>query len=376
MVKVCYFGTYNEDLTRTRIILQGLLAHKVTVNKCAEQLAHIRLKPTNRWSHMLYHLLVSIDLLKNYAKLVVKFVFSSNGCKVVIVSFPFRYDAILAYLLCFVSRKKIVVDYFMSMYETSVVDRKKVKAGSLIAEKLFLLDYLTTHLADKIVVDTAAHAAYYKELFNIKDQEKFIVVPIGAYDKIIHPTKIISRKKNFRVIFWGYFVPLQGIEYIIKSAKLLESYEDIQFIIIGIGQTFSDMVKLAKDMHCKNLDFLGEVSYDALPAHINNADICLGIFGDHIKTEVVIPNKAYETIAVKKPLLTSDTQAIRELFNHKENCFLCEKANEHSLAEAILYLKRNNKLRKSIAEQGYILFKEKCTPVKVVRNLVKYINTI
>lgn len=376
MTKVCYFGTSNGDITRTRIITQGLADNNVAFDKCEEHLAQIKIRSSSKLSHLLYHILVGIDLLESYLKLITKFMFKSKGCNVILVSFPFRYDAVLAYFLSLFTGKKVIVDYFMSMYETTVIDRKKVKPGSFTAKKLFFIDYLTVYLADKLIVDTAVHAAYYQKLLGVNCEDKFTVVPIGAYDKIITPLKRRHNLRKFTVLFWGYFVPLQGVEYIIKSAKLLEHYKDIQLVIIGIGQTFIDSVNLAKSVQCKNVEFLGEVRHTDLPAHISGSDICLGIFGNNIKTDLVIPNKAYEAIAAKKPLLTADTAAIRELFTHKENCFLCEKANEKSLADSILYLKNNPELRNSIAEKGYALFKEKCTPAKVVENLVRYINVI
>ncbi len=55
------------------------------------------------------------------------------------------------------------------------------------------------------------------------------------------------------------------------------------------------------------------VDYDTLHQHIADADVCLGIFGTSAKAANAIPNKAYQILAVGRPLVTRDSPAIREL---------------------------------------------------------------
>ena len=162
----------------------------------------------------------------------------------------------------------------------------------------------------------------------------------------------------------GSFIPLQGIEHIIKTAKLLEN-ENIEFDFIGSGQTFKKIQKLSNKLRIKNVNFLGWKSQGEIPYFISNADICLGIFGTTDKAKRVIPNKVYETIAMKKPLITGDTPAVRRFFRNKENCILCEISNPKAIAQAILELKNNPMLREKIAENGYKLFKENFSIEKI-----------
>jgi len=72
--------------------------------------------------------------------------------------------------------------------------------------------------------------------------------------------------------------------------------------------------ELAQKWELKNIHFHGKVNYDQLNPLINTFDLCLGIFGDSKKADMVIPNKVYHYSAIGKCTLTKDTHGIKELF--------------------------------------------------------------
>jgi len=171
--------------------------------------------------------------------------------------------------------------------------------------------------------------------------------------------------------FHGNYIPLQGVEYIIKAAKILEKYPDIKFKLIGNGQTYPKAKKLAEDLKVKNIEFISErVPYESIPAFINGADICLGIFGSGDKTQRVIPNKLYEAVAMKKAVITGDTPGIKEIFTDQKDIMLCRVADEKDLAEKILILKNNPELKEKIALNGYQTFQKNATPQVVAAQLI------
>ena len=68
---------------------------------------------------------------------------------------------------------------------------------------------------------------------------------------------------------------------------------------------------------------------------MSRADIVLGIFGESVKTMRVIPNKAYEALAMSLPLVTADTPAIRELLDER-SAVLVPAADPQAIADALL----------------------------------------
>jgi glycosyltransferase involved in cell wall biosynthesis len=179
---------------------------------------------------------------------------------------------------------------------------------------------------------------------------------------------------HIRVLFYGKFIPLQGIPYIIKAAKLLEKDRDIEFEIIGSGQLSENIKKLAQEMNIQNVSFIDWVNYRELPAHIQRADICLGIFGNTPKARRGIPIKVYEALSMKKPVITGNSPAAREVFDHKINSILCEMANSKALAESILLLKKDKKLREDIAEAGFQLYQNHFSTKQIAKKFENALN--
>ena len=343
-MKILMLGNYDiNNYSRGRIIYQGLKENNIPTS--------LYLPKKDR-----YLRLTKKILKKDFDKLIV------TG----------KYVLMLCWLLKPFHRKKIIFDVFISDYENLVLDRKTTSPHSIKAKLLYLGDKITCNLADHNILDTKQHIKYFIKKFKIK-KTKFSTIYVGSDSKIFCPQNKKPSKK-FTVEFHGTFIPLQGIQYIIKAAKILEK-EDIQFRIIGTGQEYKRIIKLKEDLKLKNIYFSSKnISLESLSEEINSADICLGIFGKSIKTQNVIPNKAFEIIACKKPLITSRTPAIEELFENKKNCLLCESANEKDLAEKILILKNNPALQKKISKKGYNLFIKKLNSNKIAAELIKKIN--
>lgn len=175
-------------------------------------------------------------------------------------------------------------------------------------------------------------------------------------------------KQTFVVHFHGLYIPLQGTTYIIEAAKRLEEH-NLRFHLVGDGQTFAQTYELAQRLGVKNVKFVRRFGDQVIASYTAQADLCLGIFGDTDKAKRGIPNKVYQYLAVKKPVVTGDSPAIREVFVDGEHLLLCELANPDSLAERILQCYTDRKLREKIAEGGYWAYQTRCSPLVLGKQL-------
>lgn len=331
---ICYFGIYNKKVARNQILIKGLRENGVRVIECH----------SSRRSFL------------KYFELVKKFLVMRTEIDCVIVGFPAGKTVFLAKVL---SPVPVVLDVFVSMYDSIVWDRQQVKPQGIKAKYYFLMDKWSVSVADKVLLDTDAHIDYFVEMFGIS-RDKFCKIFVGSDPDTIYPINS-SPGKNFIVHFHGTYIPLQGIEYIVRTAKRLEG-EGILFRIIGSGQTEREVQNMYKDGVPKNVVFLPRVPYRELGKEISKADVVLGIFGHTEKTQRVIPNKVFEGLAVRKPVITGNTPAVRELLTDKKNVILCRVADPEDLKEKILLLKSNKELQETIKENGYQLFLQKLTP--------------
>ena len=110
----------------------------------------------------------------------------------------------------------------------------------------------------------------------------------------------------------------------------------------------------------KNVIFVDRfVSEEELVGYIQQADICLGIFGQTDKAARVIPCKVYNCLSMGKPLITMSSPATEGVLTHRENAILCKPGDPAALSEAILSLKNDKILREKIAHGGQDYFEKK-----------------
>ena len=349
-MKICYFSSYYaKDYTRTQTILNALKKNKnFEVVECIDN---------------------SKSFLR-YFKAIYKFLRLKDNFDIVIVGF--RGHEILP-IIRKLTKKPIIFDAFVSVYDTLCFERKRFKPNSLIGKFLFWFDKYNCRIANKILLDTKTHADYFAETFGI-NRNKFYYVYIGANEELFYPRKI-RENKEFTVFFYGTYRPLQGIEYIIKAAKLLENEKDIVFKIIGGGggyytkDYYKKMRRLAKELDVKNIDFIDWIPYEELPLEIAKADICLGgHFSNMPKATRVISGKTFQFIAMKKPTIVGKNEANKELFKNGKNIYMCNMADERSLANAILELKNNVKFKNRIALEAYKSFYNKTNLFDLSKN--------
>jgi len=330
MLKICFFGIYNPEYSRNRVLIDGLKENGVEVIECRTELEGI---------------IKYFDLIRRHWKI-------RKDYGVLLVAFPGWQVVFLAKLL---TRKKIIFDLFAPLYESEVLDRQNTKKTSLKARYYWWLDKLSAKLADIVLLDTNEHIKYFVEEFNLP-KEKFRRVWVGSSIKPCVKDGTKKESNKFVVYFYGHLIPLQGQEYILESAQLLKNYEDILFKLIG-----SVAKRKYESLDYKNVSFEENINYEKLGESIKKGDVCLGIFGLKEKTNRVIPNKIYDYLVCWKPVITADSLAIRELFGEGD-LYLIPPANSKLLAETILKLKEDKKLRENLAQNGYNVFMQNATP--------------
>ncbi len=273
----------------------------------------------------------------------------------------------MAFFAKLITRKPIILDAFISLYNTVIEDRKLHSKFSISAIYNFLLDWGSVRLADRVLLDTREHIKYFNSKFKIQSS-KFDVVPVGTDNTIFYP-RPEQKHDKFIVGFHGTYIPLHGVEFIVKAAQILKNEKDIEFRFLGNGQTLGETKKNVKELGLENIKFNEErVPYEKLPKFIAGNDICLGIFGDTLKAKMVIPNKIYECAAMAKPIITEDTPAVIEYFTDKD-LKLASIADPKNLADAILELKEKPELRQEMAKNAYDKFKTFGTIEKIAQKL-------
>lgn len=373
-LSLCFFGTYESTFPRSITLKQACRLRGIRVIDChfpfwerkKEKLELFSAKSIAK---------MAFQLIFIYLRLAIRYLRLEDH-EALIVGYNGYLDMPLARLLASLGRKPLIYTPVFPLYETAVEDRGYINRKSLKSRAIHLIDEFSCCLADLIIIETETYMNYYCQEFKVP-REKFFKIPLGADEANFHPHPQKPQKSNsqkLKILFYGKFIPLQGIPYIVKAAKLLERQREIEFKIIGSGQLTEEIRNLARKLEVKNINFIDWVNYSQLPRHIQEADICLGIFGDTPKAQRGIPIKIYEALAMQKAVITGRSPAAQEVFTHGVDSMLCEMANPEALAESILKLKQDRKLRERIAEEGFKLYQNLFSSSRIAEEFEKALN--
>ena len=325
---VLYFGFYDPLFTTNKVLINGLRQNGVLVLECYDH------SPG----------------LKKFLKLFFKHWKLRNEYDAMIIGFAGQLAVPFAKII---TRKPVIFSGQVSLYDANVLDRQVVKARSLKSFYYWLLDWFAVRLADRVIMATQSNIDHFSKKLGVK-KEKYRRIFNGAEDDIFRPLESVKTEKDFLVSFHGTFIPLHGVEFIARAAKILES-EGIRFLIVGRGQEKKKVLDISQRLQLKNIEFIDFMPKNELVFKLAGSDACLGTFGGNARAQREIAHKIFECLAMRKPLITADTPAIRELFGEEE-LLLVKAANPESLAEGILKLKNDPVLRARLAHNGYHKF--------------------
>ena len=286
----------------------------------------------------------SVDVIgysdKSYPKRLLKIYFTllfRRMSKYDTVFIGFAPQLILPFFKFKFRNKEIVMDFFISVYDTMVNDRKKFKDGSIMSGVCKRLDRKCIHCAKYIISDTKAHGDYFSEEFDVQ-RDKIDVLYLEADKSIYYPRKAKKPDKlkdKFVVLYFGSVLPLQGVEVIMEAMDILKNNKDIYFYFIG------PVKENIKKTESENIEYIKWLPQEKLAEYISYSDLCLaGHFNkDIMKAKRTIPGKAYIYDAMEKKMILGDNKATRELYTDDERRIFVEMGNGRLLAEKILEVK-------------------------------------
>jgi len=347
-MNICYFGTYEEGYSRNEIMIKSLEALGHTVQECHVSFWRGMTDKTGTMSGKINRARILFRILFIYPRLFVKYIFTRQH-DLVFVGYFGHLDMIFLRLfnLILFRQKKIVFDVFLSLYDSMIVDRKMDSGNSMLARLAKWLDKTACRLADVVILDTYRHIEFFHKVFDVP-REKMFRVYASADEDVFYPRDAKKENTSFRVLFYGKYIPLHGIEHIVDAAELLATDPEIRFTLIGRGQLYPEIRRIVADRRLPNIDFIEWVNYENLPNHIASADVCLGIFSSSEKAARVIPNKVFQAMAMGKAVITGRTPGSEEGLVDRENVLLCNVADAEDLASTIRMLQHDVALKKKI----------------------------
>lgn len=348
---VCFFGNYLSDYSRVNVLRLGLQQNNVKILEC-----HTRQRGLKKY----------LSLYQQHRQL-------KNKYDILMVMLG---GYTLVWFAKLLTNKKVVFDAFVSLFLTNYYDRSLYKKNSWRAIKDKFLDKWACQLADKIILDTQIQIDYFVENYKL-NPNKFHRIFVGAEDTIFKPQKITNPTNKFIVHWHGFIVPHHGLEIVIAAANILKNNPQVEFLITTrFDKKFEKIKQKIDELKLTNIKLSPPVKINQLADQINSVDVCLGVFSNNKKAQIVITNKIFEAIACAKPVITARHKVVTELFTDRENMFLVEPNNPQDLANKILELTNNPELKNKIGQNAYNLYLEKLTPLVLGKQLYDLLGKI
>lgn len=347
-MRVLMLGAFDPAYPRHAILKTGLEANGVTV--VARQL------PKNAGTAARAKLLLrSLPSLRQFDALLIP---AFN-----------QVTAPLAWALAKLRGVPVLLDYMVGLAD---VNADRATASGARAALFRQIDRFNLQALDSMT-DTAAHRDHFAQSLGI-NAGRIRVVPVGVVEHWLNvpPPPL---KPPFTATFIGTYIPFQGVDVILKAAALLRGDSRLRFRLIGSGQTYPAMARLADQLGLDNVRFdAGFYTFSDLQTWLAESTFILGVFGAAEKTRYVVPNKVFDGMAMGRPVITADSPALREWFS--DHVVAVPAGEPEALASALQTLAGDPAQIAALGAAAQARIREAFLPVHIGRQVKDILQTI
>lgn len=347
--RICYFGGYDPSYARNHFLRAALIAADAEV-------VQVRVPPEwPTWKK-------APALIRDYWRY-------GRGCDALIVA-EFNQSLMpLAWLLTRLHGQRLAFDMMISLWKANH-ERSRYRRGSLHDRLMWLLDRWTGWFSDIVITQNEVYAAMLANEIRLPRNE-IAIAPLGAdfsvFDVRAYPGTAVG--PVLLVQFAGSFIPNHGLDVIVGAMTLLKNDERFRFRFVGDGEGKAKTVQVANERGLR-AEFLQRCPFEEVPARIAEADIVLGMFGATEQANQALPFKVLQGLAMRKPVVAGDSQALREFFTPGEHLLLTPLGDPEALADALRLLAGDASLRERLARQGYERLRDRFSSERVGRDLL------
>jgi len=158
---------------------------------------------------------------------------------------------------------------------------------------------------------------------------------------------------DFVLIYQGTLSYRYGVQVAIQAIpQVIAKIHNIRLVIVGDGDYMPELKRLVGKLELENhICFTGWLSFEKMVLMLSEADIGLVPFVRDGYTDLMLPNKLFEYIAQRIPVISARTDAIKSYFTESSLMFF-EPGNARDLAQCIVTLHENPAITKSLIENA------------------------
>lgn len=170
---------------------------------------------------------------------------------------------------------------------------------------------------------------------NCSDLDLFDIV---GKPSTLNPKILDKLKGKFVVIHAGSMGKANGLDYIVKAAKLIGNQNEILIVLTGEGKTKPELEKYCKENNIDNVLFTGNISKNDMPHLISESNITITCFKDLPILATNSPNKFFDSLAASKPVIVNSNGWTKEIVENEGIGFYVNPKKPEELAKLLTTL--------------------------------------
>lgn len=189
------------------------------------------------------------------------------------------------------------------------------------------------------------------------------------YDKAMAKESIGFNKKENIITYIGHFTHIKGVEFLVESfSRVLEKFPETKLVLAWSGRgSPKNIERVVEKRGIKNKTmFFGKVNVTKL---LFASDVFVLPYVFTFGTQC-FPNLLLEAFSVGVPIVTSDIPPIPEVVTNGETGLLVPPADSEEIAEAVINLLSNEKIRSEMMQKQRKVAKERFDSEKVAQQYI------
>ena len=164
----------------------------------------------------------------------------------------------------------------------------------------------------------------------------------------------IRKLSGFILTYVGGLEESRGLDILIRAIpKVAEVEPNVLIVLVGKGTAEPMLGRLARELGVeKHLIWMGWRDPEVVPSIIRASDICIVPHYVTEHTNTTIPNKIFDYMLQKKPVIVTNAKTLSEIVCRSRCGLVYKDTRPDELSEAIIQL-RTKELRKQMGEAGY-----------------------
>jgi len=232
----------------------------------------------------------------------------------------------------------------------------------LFYKGLLWLEKQTYRTADGVIATNESYRRVAMERGGVPPDRITIVRsgPSASRFQRVQPDPVLKRGRKYLGVYLGVMGAQDGVDYLLRAIDHVVhtfNYHDCHFALIGSGDMYPDLVKLAHQLKLDDfVEFTGRIPDADLLRYFSTADIALAPDPLNPLNDVSTMNKIIEYMAVGLPIVSFDLKESR--YSAQDAAVYIPNNDERAFAKAIIDLLNNPEQRTRMSEIGCKRFLE------------------